>query len=91
MSTPANTVLVKTRMSGAIYSARAGRGKAAKAATCTMDHPEAARRAAAKFFRLDACNVQTADDIELRLVSSADGWPYVHVYRATLPAAGGAS
>lgn len=59
------TVTVKVRYSGGTYLARAGRGKAAATASATGLMSQAARRAAAKFFRLDASNVQTADDIVL--------------------------
>lgn len=58
-----NTVLVKIRQSGGTYLARAGRARKAKTASCTSSEVFAAQRAAAKYFHLDACNVQTADDI----------------------------
>ena len=59
------TCLVKVRPSCDGYIARAGRGARAKTASCTMSPEAAARSAAAKFFRLDSCNVQTAADIRL--------------------------
>ena len=79
-----NRVNVKVRCSGGTYLARAGRGKHACSASATGLKAQAARRAAARFFRLDACNVQTADDIVLEPRGEAD------LYVATLPSTGGA-
>lgn len=80
------TVTVKVRYSGGTYLARAGRGKAATSASATGLRSQAARRAAAKFFKLDASNVQTADDVVLDPRGEAD------LYVAILPAReGGAS
>lgn len=81
-----SSVIVKVRMDGFGYVARAGRGKAARSASSTSDAGTAARRAAAKFFRLDACNVQTERDIVLEMQSQVGP-----IYRATLPENGGAS
>lgn len=79
------TITVTTRFSGGGYAARAGRGKKAKAATCTSSPQEAARRAAAKFFHLDACNVQTPADIALVETGCQVHPPFARTYTATLP------
>lgn len=65
------TVTVKTRMSGGTWLARAGHGRRACTASCTMGAEQAARSAAAKFFRIDACNVLTADDLIVRRLPDA--------------------
>lgn len=59
------TCSVQVSISGDGYRARAGRGAKAKIATCTSSPEAAARSAAAKYFHLDSCNVQTAADIRL--------------------------
>lgn len=78
------TCLVKVRPYSDGYIARAGRGRTAKTASCTMSAEAAARSAAAKFFRLDSCNVQTASDIRLShpTFSALSG---THQFRAELP------
>lgn len=80
------SVKVVVRFRGGAYVARAGRGKKATHASSTDRPVIAARRAAAKLFRLDPCNVQTEDDIEVTAGATPDTWV------ATLPERkGGAS
>lgn len=76
------TITVKVRHTGSGYTARAGRGKKSKTATCTSAPEAAARRAAAKAFCLDACNVQTEADIQLAGSYTFDAGG---TYTATLP------
>lgn len=87
MSTSLSVKVVACFRGGA-YVARAGRGKAATSASST-DRPQiAARRAAAKYFRIDACNVQTEDDIQLAAIPVVNGYAWT----ASLPQQnGGAS
>lgn len=61
-----SAVTVKTRLAGGTWLARAGHGRRACTASCTMGAEHAARAAAAKLFRIDACNVLTADDLIVR-------------------------
>lgn len=76
------TCTVQVRYAGNGYTARAGRGKKAKTASATSDPATAAQRAAAKFFHLDSCNIQTAADIIVtgRFTHNEGG-----TYTATLP------
>lgn len=78
----ARTVQVKVRYYGGAYLARAGRGKSARSGSSTATEAYAVQAAAAKYFRLDACNVQTAADIEVREITRLG----VILYAATLPA-----
>ena len=84
------TVRVMVRYYGGAWVARAGRGKKGKSASSTDRATVAAQRAAAKYFGLDASNVQTPADIVLTLL--VDGTQGAALYTATLPAQkGGAS
>lgn len=79
------TVLVKTRMSSGGWSARAGRGKAAAAASCTCGAAEAAQRAAAKYFRIDACNVIRPEDLRVTEIKLKDAGYGQQQFRVDLP------
>lgn len=82
-----STVLVKIRQAGGTYVARAGRGRKATTASCTGLEVFAAQRAAAKYFRLDACNVQTESDIVIEDIGEGLRAPIrgAIIVKATLP------
>ena len=60
---------VKIRSTGSGYTARAGRGRKAKTASCTASIHRAAQMAAAKYFGLDASN--TVKPADLRIIGSS--------------------
>lgn len=70
---------VNVRQYGGTYLAASGRGRRRVTASCTGGEAQAARRCAAKVFRLDACNTQTEDDIVLK--KTGEG-----AFHATIPA-----
>ena len=83
------TVRVMVTYRGGGYVARAGRGKKAKIARSTNSMDVAARAAAAKFFGLDACNVQKPASIQLDLLANTQ---FSKLFQAILPEMnGGAS
>lgn len=76
------TVRVMVTYRGGTNLARAGRGKKAKTASSTNSMEIAARAAAAKFFGLDACNVQKPDSIRLDLLANTQ---FSKLFQAILP------